>query len=175
MKALAIKFLTWHTKKNIKRSASVEKENIAFAQSKKIAIIFSAEDIFKHEAMKHFVNLLEKENKEVTVLSYLPLSAENYEFRFDYIDLNALTSLGKIKSESVDKFINTKFDYIFHMDKENDNPIIENILSQCRALCRVGLYKEGKEALYEIMLKPNPENDMKSIVDEVYYYTKELN
>lgn len=175
MKSLAIKFLTWHTRTNIKRSSSVKKGNIAFSQSKKIAIIFSAEDIFKHEAIKHFVSLLEEEKKEVTVLSYLPISAENFEFRFDYVDLTALTSLGKIKSESVDKFVNTKFDFVFHMDKENDNPIIENILSQCKALCRVGLYKEGKEALYELMLKPDPEKDMKSIVDEVYYYTKELN
>jgi hypothetical protein len=83
--------------------------------------------------------------------------------------------MGKIKSESVDKFINTKFDFLFHMDIEKNNPIIENILSQSKASCRVGLYKEGKEALYELMLRHDSGKEIKAIVDEVYYYTKELN
>lgn len=175
MKALAIKLLIWHTKHFIRKSTSIKRKNIAFAESKKIAIIFSIKDLSKHEAIKHFVNLLEKEKKELTVLAYLPPLAENFEFRFDYVDLNSLSNMGKIKSESVDKFINTKFDFLFHMDTEKNNPIIENILSQSKASCRVGLYKEGKEALYELMLRHDSGKEIKAIVDEVYYYTKELN
>lgn len=175
MKAIAIKLLIWHTKNFIRKSTALKRKNIAFAESKKIGIIFSVNDLSKHEAIKHFVNLLEKDNKEVSVLAYLPPSTENFEFRFDYINIDSLSNLGHIKSESADKFIDTKFDFLFHMDVEKNNPIIENILSQSKASCRVGLYKEGKEALYELMLRHDSGKEIKGIVDEVYYYTKELN
>lgn len=175
MKALAIKLLIWHTKNFIRKSTSIKRKNIAFAESEKIGIIFSIDNLSKHEAIKHFVSLLEKEKKVVSVLAYLPPAAENFEFRFDYINMDSLSNLGKIKSESVDKFIDTKFDFLFHMDIEKNNPIIENILSQSKASCRVGLYKEGKEALYELMLRHDSAKEIKGIVDEVYYYTKELN
>lgn len=174
MKALALKLLIWRTKRNLKRSASEQKRNVSYVQSNKVAIVFTVEDIFKHEAIKYFLKILEKDNKQITVLSFLPESGENYEFKFDYIDWGVLSNFGQINSPPVSKFVESKFDLIFHLDTGNNNPIIENILSQCSQSFIVGLHKNGKENLYDLMIKPAAGKEMQQIVDEVYFYTKEL-
>lgn len=174
MKALALKLLIWRTKRNLNSSVSKQKNNPSYVRAKKIAIIYTVEDVFKHEAIKYFVKTLEKEQKEVAILSFLPEGAENYEFKFDFIDRNVLSSFGQINSPLVSKFIDADYDFIFHLDTGNDNPIIENVLSQCKKSFIVGLYNEGKENLYDLMIKPGADKEIQQIIDEVHFYTKEL-
>lgn len=175
MKALALKLLIWRTKRNLKRSASESKRNPSYVNSKKTGILFTVEDLSKHEAIKYFVKVLEKDQKEVTVLSFLPGDVENYEFKFDYLDWSSLTNFGQINSPLATKFIDSDFDMIFHLDKGNGSPIIENILSRCSKSFKVGLFNnEGKEDLYDLMIRPGTGKGMQEIVEEVYLYTKEL-
>lgn len=174
MKALALKLLNWRTKRNIKRQLSDRKRYPSYVSFRKVAIIFTVGDIAKHEAIKYFTSTMERDQKEVTVLSFLPDAAENHEFKFDYIDWTSLSNLGLINSPLVTKFINSNFDLIFHLDAENDNPVVENILSQCKGSFIVGLHNEGKEGLYDFMIKPGAGKELREIVDEVYFYTKEL-
>ena len=174
MKALALKLLNWRTKRNLRKSVSEQKRNPSYVHSKKIAVTFTVEGIAKHEAIKHFIKTLEGDQKEVTVLSFLPADTENFEFKFDFIDWSSVSTFGQIASSLVTKFTDSKFDLIFHLDAENKNPVIENILSQCKKSFIVGLYNEGKEDLYDLMLRPGAGKGMQEIVEEVYLYTKEL-
>lgn len=175
MKKLILKVLAWRIKKNYKNSHSVKRNNIPYSLSKKIGIIFSVEDIKKHEGIKHLIHLLENDKKEVTVLSYLGKGKENFEFRFDYFSLEDLSFFGQIKSESVLNFIATKFDYIFHIDPSCENVLINNILVQSKAAYRIGICMQVNEsAPYEFIYKPAQGEGFKNIVEEVLNYTKAL-
>lgn len=175
MKRFALKFLVWRTKHNLKSSYFIKRSNVSYPLSKKVGVIFSVKDIKKHEGIKHLVHILEQDKKEVTVLSYLGKGKENFEFRFDYFSLKDLSFFGQIKSESVNSFINTKFDFIFHIDPDDENILIDNILVQSKAAFRIGTCMQvDKSALYELIYKPRQERDFKEIVEEVLNYTKAL-
>ena len=99
----------------------MSRTNIPYYESQKVGLIFSVEDMEKHEAIKHLVHMLEQDKKQVTVLSYLPKGKENYEFKFDFFSETSFTLSGNVKSENILNFINTKFDYIFHIDPRCEN------------------------------------------------------
>lgn len=174
MKALTQRVLAWRTRQRLKKGGSIARTNTPYLESQNIGLIFSVEDMEKHEAIKHFVHLLEQDKKQVTVLSYLPKGKENYEFKFDFFSETDFTLSGKVKSESVLKFINTKFDYIFHIDPRCENILIDHILVQSKATCRIGICANNKTEFYEFIYKPTSGEAMKNIVEEILNYTKAL-
>lgn len=175
MKALiALKFLAWRTKQNLREGNVKIRKNVPYSQSQNIGILFTVTDKEKHEVIKHFIHLLEKDHKQVKTLTFLETGKENYEFRFDFFEQKDISLSGKINSTLVEDFIAKEFDFLYHLDLDVANPAMENILSLSRARCRIGLYKKDKEPFYELMLQPKPGKGLKEVVEEVYHYTKEL-
>lgn len=174
MKALTHRVLAWRTRQRLKKGGSVARTNIPYYESQKVGLIFSVEDMEKHEAIKHLVHMLEQDKKQVTVLSYLPKGKENYKFKFDFFSETSFTLSGNVKSENILNFINTKFDYIFHIDPRCENIMIDYILVQSKATCRIGICENNKTEFYELIYKPTSGKNIKSIVEEVLNYTKAL-
>lgn len=174
MKALTHRVLAWRTRQRLKKGGAFARTNIPYFESQKVGLIFSVEDIEKHEAIKHLVHLLEQDKKQVTVLSYLPVGKENHEFKYDFFSETDFTLTGKVNSENILKFINTKFDFIFHIDPRCENILIDNILVQSKATCRVGICANNKTEFYEFIYRPTSGKNMKDIVEEVLNYTKAL-
>ena len=173
MKSIALNFLKWKIKKNLGKPSS-KRKNIPYSSAQTVGVLFSVADLEKHEAIKHFVHLLEKDKKNVTVLSYLGEQKENFEFRYDYFNLADLSFFGQLKSESAEKFAKQKFDFLFHLDPIATNPLMDYILSECKALCRVGIKSGEQNAVYELVIKPEQDKTILEIVEEVYRYTKAL-
>jgi len=142
-----------------------------YKKADSIGIIFSVEDKQKHLDVKEFIHQLEKDGKKVTVLEYLPLKKENYEFKFDFFTIEDLSFWGKLETPVTDKFIETPFDYLFYLDKES-NPLVLNLLARSKAQCRVGRYNEDESQFYELMIEQNGTN--KGLMETMYNYTSQL-
>lgn len=167
---LTKKLLLYKTK-SIAKKSKVVRTSMAYSSAETIGLVFSIDDIQKHEVIKSFIQNLENDNKKVEALAFLPKKKENHEFLFDFFTNKDLNFWGSITSELVDNFTKKTFDYLFYIDLES-NPIIRNILAKSKAKCRVGKFSTENEPYCEFMIQT--ENNIKSLVDEMYKYTKIL-
>ena len=142
-----------------------------YRQATSVGIVFSVEDKQKHEDVKEFINLLEKDGKKVTVLEYLPAKKENYEFKFDFFTIENLSFFGNLESGVADKFINSEFDYLFYVDRES-NPLLLNLLARCKAQCRIGRFSDDEREYFELMIEQKGTN--KGLLETMYSYTSQL-
>lgn len=138
---------------------------------KNVGILYTVDDLAKHEAIKQFVHQLELEGKKVKVLSFLEKNKENYEFRFDFFTEKDINFWGGFKSDNIIKFHNERFDYLFNFDLE-PNIYIKKILALSKATCRVGRHSEANELFFEWMIGVKNGERIKDFTDNTYRYLK---
>lgn len=168
---LSKKILSYKTKALVK-SSKISRSSISYDQAKSIGIIFSVEDLAKHETIKKLKKQLEKDGKTVQVLAFLPRGKENFEFLFDFFTIKDITLWGNFTAEQVISFANKSFDYLFYAD-ESYNPMIGNILAMSKAKCRVGKFNKTNNQFCELMIQTQ-NGSIQHLVDEMYRYTKIL-
>ena len=144
---------------------------IPYKASKQIGILFTVEDKLKHQQVKDFISKLHHDGKEVRVLEFLPKKKENPEFMFDFFSIQDLSFWGKINSGMAEKFCKTNFDYLFNIDTQS-NPLIQNLLANCKAHCRVGRFHENSSTYFELMIETT--DSTQGLIDNMYEYTKKL-
>ncbi len=154
----------------LKRNRNL-RASMPYKKAQQIGILFSVEDKQKHLEIKEFIHQLEQDGKKVHVLEYLPLQKENYEFMFDFFSIKDINFWGKINSDSVERFCETPFDYLFYIDRE-PNLMALYLLASSKARCRVGRYKEGGNPFFELMIEQDGTN--KGLIETMYKYTKQL-
>ncbi|MBL6448947.1 hypothetical protein JMN32_21735 [Fulvivirga sp. 29W222] len=169
---LSKKIISYKTKALVKKS-KVARNNISYEQAKSIGIIFTIDDLAKHETIKQLVSKLEKDGKKVQVLAFLPKGKENFEFLFDFFTDKDVSIWGKFTSEQVHNFVEKPFDYLFYLDNKS-NPLMTNILAMSKAKCRVGKFNEVNNQLCELMIQPQNGSSIQHLADEMYRYTKIL-
>ena len=145
---------------------------MAYKTAKTAGIIYTTEDLKKHELIKKFIKDLENDGKQVSVLAYLPKGMQNFEFRFDYFTVNELTFWGKFESQIIQNFVGQPFDYLFYIDTES-NLLIRNILAMSKAKCRIGNYDDENAGFCEMMVQ-GKEKTVDSLLSEMYKYTQLL-
>jgi len=163
-------FLKMRTATALKKNKTVRGSK-PYKQAAKVGVVFSVEDKQKHQDVKEFIHLLEKDGKKVTVLEYLPAKKENYEFKFDFFTIEDLSFFGNLASSAADKFINTEFDYLFYVDRES-NPLLLNLLARCKAQCRIGRFNDNERDYFELMIEQKGTN--KGLIETMYSYTSQL-
>jgi len=166
------KFIRLKTKRYLRKNET-QRLTTDYGQANRIGIIFSAEDLLKHQAVKSFVKTLTAEGKQVTVLSYLGKGKHNFEFLFDIITPNDINIWGTINSETAQEFANEPFDYLFNLDLDS-NQVIENILAMSKAKCRVGRYGEDKSPFYELMINPKQGGSISNLIEDIHHYARKL-
>ncbi|MEM9857079.1 MAG: hypothetical protein AAF843_06975 [Bacteroidota bacterium] len=165
------KLLSLKTRSYLKKNA-VKRANLAYETAKTVGIIFTIEDLKKHNLIKGFINNLENDGKNVSILAYLPKGMQNFEFKFDFFTVNELTFWGKFESEVIQNFVEQSFDYLFYIDNTS-NPLIRNILAMSKAKCRIGSYDEENARFCEMMVQ-GKEKSTQSLLTEMYKYTQLL-
>lgn len=158
------------TQSALKKNKAV-RATIPYSASSQIGILFTVEDKLKHQQVKDFIAKLQHDGKQVQVLEFLPKKKENPEFMFDFFTVEDLSFWGKINSNTVEKFSKVNFDYLFNVDTQA-NPLIRNLLANCRANCRVGRYDEKAAPFFELMIETN--GSVQALIDNMYDYTKKL-
>lgn len=164
------KILELRTLSALKKNKTV-RATIPYTTARQIGILFTVEDRLKHQQVKDFISKLQHDGKEVHVLEFLPKKKDNPEFMFDFFTIQDLSFWGKINSGAADKFSKTNFDYLFNIDTQA-NLLIQNVLANCRALCRIGRYEEKSSLYYELMIETN--GATQGLIDNMYEYTKKL-
>lgn len=153
--------------------AKIKRNNtcaLTYDDAQKTGVIFTIDDLTKHQAIKDFVSRLKSDGKEVEVMSFLPRKKENHEFIFNYFTDKDVSLLGRFNNEEVVNFTTKPFDYIFCLDCR-PHPLIESILAMSKASCRIGCYQEGKNQFYEMMIQPR-EYSTDSLIRETWKYIK---
>ncbi len=154
----------------LKKNKTV-RTSISYKQASTVGIIFTVEDKEKHEAIKDFIQQLERDGKKVQVLEFLPEKKLNHEFKFDFFSVKDISFWGDLTSTLALKFADTPFDYLFYIDKQS-NPLVLHLLARSKAHCRVGKFNEAESNYFEMMIEQNGTTE--GLIESMYNYTSQL-
>jgi hypothetical protein len=163
-------FLKMRTESALKKNKTV-RASIPYKQAVSIGILFTVEDKQKHEAIKEFINQLERDGKKIQVLEFLPEKKSNHEFKFDFFTIKDISFWGDLSAANALKFVETPFDYLFCVDKES-NPLILHVLARSKAHCRVGRFTDSENQYFEFMIEQNGTTE--GLIKAMYNYTSQL-
>lgn len=167
------KLIAYNTRKKLKKNNTL-RNTVAYAEMKKAAILFTAEDMHKHGLVKGMVKQLENDGKDVTVLCLLGEGQDNFEFLFNFFGESDFDLMGNSNSMAIDNFNNASFDYLFHLDV-TPNYLIEYVLAGNKAKCRIGPHFEvDKNAYYDMMIHLAPEEGLRELINNMYHYVKKI-
>jgi hypothetical protein len=165
-------FIAYHTRKAVKKQ-QFERPTVNYDSAQRVGILFCTDTPQKHELVKQFKKKLEAEGKKVSVLTFLKKGQENYGFNFDYFGPEDFSFFGNLKSEAAKAFCDQKFDYLFHVDLDNNHPMLSYVLAHSHAKSRVGRYADETKEFYELMISLSEEK-LPELIEQMYRYTKIL-
>ncbi len=164
-------FVRYRTKAQLKRNTAF-RGSVLYDDAKNVGILYTAEDMNKHDVIKDLARKFEQDGKKVSVLSFLPKDIQNFEFRYNFFTEKEISLFGSVNSEDVKTFVNKPFNYLLYVDFEGD-PVMRYLLASSRAQCRVGYFEEINRPFCDLMVAPQQPN-YKSLAYEMYKYTKIL-
>ncbi len=145
-----------------------------FSEAKQIGILFDAENQAIEKPLAAFIRQLEKEGKSVSSLTYFDSERQAaFQFLYEVFTGNDIDWLGNIKSAKANKFMEKKFDYLFCFSAQ-PIPVIDLLLANSEAKCRIGFYQEGREDFYELMLIPDKGAKEEQMILLTLEYTKNI-
>ena len=155
--------------KKAAKNASGQANVLSYKDAQNFGIL--VKDYSKNkDAVRRLVEGLKDEGKTVQVLNYesgdIPPVSENIlSFSLKDIDWK-----GKIKSEECNKFLNSKFDFLFSLHTSSILPL-EKIIATANAKCKVGHFLSNRQELFDIMIN-NTGEDIKRSSQEMLKFTK---
>jgi hypothetical protein len=146
-----------------------------YKKLKKVGIIFSIQDLKKHEAVKRFIKTLEADGIEVKILAYKPKDTQNFEFYFDFFEDKDFSMFGEAKSHHVLTFLEQKLEYLFCLD-EDVSLYMQYLLVKAKSTTRIGVYQPDPQTAryFELMVKPRINGDTKLLTEEIIYYVRKI-
>ncbi len=167
---LGSKLLEYRLGKLIRKTR--DQDTVGYADAKYVGVLYTGEDLKKHDAIKQLVKKIKKDGKKVEVLSFLPEGIQNFEFRYNFFTGKDISWLGKFRNPDVTSFANQQFDYLLYVDFES-LPHMRYILAMSQAKCRVGHFEEDNRPVCDLMVAPEL-TTYNSLTEEMYKYTKIL-
>ena len=107
------------------------------------------------------------------VLTFLGEGKENHDFMFDYISPDDLNIWGSITNKKALYFSQTKFDYLFNIDRQR-NAVIENIVARSIAKCRIGIHNNGNNSFYELLVHQINSGSPEKMIGELHHYAQKI-
>ncbi len=147
--------------------------NPSFQEAKQIGILFTWEGDKKVEIIQHFINELKISGKKCNVLCFYYQKEQIPVKTFKFFTPKDFDLFGTVKTESLQQFINTKFDFLFHLDTLK-NIYIEYILAHSAAKCRVSRLDFERKDFYDFMIKTGENEGIEHLCRHILHYTKSL-
>lgn len=168
------KILSYKITKGQKKSKFLH-QAYTYNKLKKVGVIFSIDDLKKHEAVKKFIKTLEADGIEVKTLAYKPKDAQNFEFYFDFFEDRDLGFFGKVENAYFQSFLNQKFEYLFCLD-EDLNLFMQYLLVHSKTDTRIGAYQAQPDhaSFFELMIKPKSRRNIKILTEEIIHYVRKI-
>jgi len=157
-----------------KNTLEVSRQAMNYADVREVGILFNMREDANHQVLNDFVTSLRKDNKNVTALAYFERDSSNpYNFAFDFFRKKDISAFGSIKSPAVERFKNKTFDYLFCINIINFPPF-DYILLHSQAKCRIGLFHEGQEADFELMIAMSANDSEAFLMQQMMHYVQNL-
>ena len=175
MSRIKVKLLAHYTKRLIK-TCRVTRSNVGFKQAQTIGILYSIDSPKKQEAVHWLTTQLNQLGKQVTGLCYVPPSMQVTNVTIPTITYRDIQLWGAITHPEAKTFVNTPFDYLYHVDWDG-HPVLDYLLAQSKAKCRVGHYAAARTGLFEMMVSLAKQPDSSELTDlttQMLHYTQLL-
>ncbi|MFK7970221.1 MAG: hypothetical protein AB8F95_07630 [Bacteroidia bacterium] len=173
------------TRRRLKQASTkslsrVNHDFVDIDQAKRVGFIVNVQDINEKDKgrLTQYVNQLKKAKKDVFLveLNFIKKSTPIFTNLSNGVFINPekLNWLGLPTTDVESKFAQTEMDILMNFDNSN-NPTAQYLCRLANARTRTGVYVEGQEACYELMLSL-PENGQKvpAMLDQFDFYLKML-
>ena len=167
------KYLVAYKSRHALKKNPVVRINPSFQEAKHIGILFTWEGEKKVEIIQHFVDELKISGKKCSVLCFYHKKEEIPSKTFKFFTPNDFDPLGSAKTDTLKQLINSKFDFLFHLDTLK-NIYIEYILAHSQAKCRVSRLDFERKDFYDFMIKTGDNEGIEHLCRHVLHYTKSL-
>lgn len=146
-------------------------------KAKTIGILFNATHQISFEIVKEMVKNLSSRKNKIDILGYVDSKnlIDHYLYRkgFEFFTQKQLNWYYKPVEETVNSFVEKKFDILIDLSLDDPYPI-QYIIAVSKAKFKVGRYTEGNEYL-DFMIDIEKEKEaMKKLRHEIYKDSKEL-
>lgn len=168
MSLIGKKILSFTSKSSRKQKKA---EIPSYENAQQIGILYTYEGDKKEDAVKQIKTLLGTE-KQTRILCFVN-SKEDIEIKNPSFRIDQLNTWGKIESEEVNSFQEAEFDYLIHFDFES-NEIIDSLLVNSKAKCRVGFHTEDAAKHYELMIGMNKSAGPSKFAEQIIKYLKAI-
>jgi len=151
-----------------------QRQSIDFNEVKSVGIlIHNTEEVFCN-AIESFVKRLIEEGKKVSVICHID-KGQRMAYKFNFLPLYAkdIDWKGDFKSDAINKFIKTEFDYLYSI---NISPILpfESILLKSNAKFRIGPYLKTEKNLFELMISLRNGENLNELVATMLELSKKI-
>jgi hypothetical protein len=167
------KYLVAYKSRRALKKNPVDRINPSFQAAKQIGILFTWEGERKIEIIQHFIDELKIAGKKCSVLCFYYKKEEIPPKTFKFFTPKDFDLLGSAKTEPLHQFIDSKFDFLFHLDTLK-NIYIEYILAHSHAKCRVSRLDFERKDFYDFMIKTGENEGIEHLCRHVLHYTKSL-
>ncbi len=162
--------LSYKTNRFLKKNQAI-RASVPYAQAQRIGVIFSNDSPEKITLAEQLRSQLQADGKQVKVLAY-DKYVQVQHLPFEAFSNNDLNFWGNFTKQSINKFSDTPFDFLFCLDND-PNDVIKNLLAKSKAKCRVGICEnfEAYQNTFELIVQTTKNSN---IIDSVYSYTKNI-
>ncbi len=162
--------LSYKTNRFLKKNQAI-RASVSYAQAQRIGVVFSNDTPEKITLVEQLKSQLQADGKQVKVLAY-DRNVQVQHLPFESFSNSDLNFWGNYVKQSINKFSDTSFDFLFCLDK-NPSSIITNLLAKSKAKCRIGICEnfEAYQNTFELIVQTTKNSN---IIDSVYSYTKNI-
>ena len=139
-----------------------DKEHCTYAESSHIGVLYNSNE-FKPESIDKLEELLKNDGKEIAKMGFSE-KASNDTLIFSKKDIS---SIGTVKKDNLDFFINQSFDFLISLDT-SENLNYRYVLALSKAVCKVGFETAQYNDLLQLSLKMD-DSKPKAIANIVRY------
>lgn len=170
MKFISNLSLQWRNKLLPKSTAAIRRKTLPYHQASLVGVLANVNDEEDYLIIEKFVAGFKKDGKKVKILAFQnkPINTAN-SLKYNFFRIEDLKVNGKINSAEVDEFINTNFDYLYCLNTISSD-VIDYIMLQSKAYCRIGYYIPGKEQCFELMIN-TPEDNLIALSEQLLHFT----
>jgi hypothetical protein len=125
---------------------------VSFSNAKTIGVLLHNPDYSLNGEINAFIKSIQNAGKQLEVICFLDKEVNRlYDFPYIELRMETIDMLGNFRDEKVNKFIKTRFDYLYSI---NNSPFLpfENILSRSQSGIRIGKYFPGSKSYLDLML-----------------------
>ncbi|MGD1893070.1 MAG: hypothetical protein ACFB15_21100 [Cyclobacteriaceae bacterium] len=145
------------------KQSTVKRQTVNYEQAERSCILVKLTDHENQNTIDYFIAHFTSEHKEVQVLCYDRRRARNKIFGYLQFTSKDVSAFGRFKAEHLIDFVNSRFDYLIHLDTES-NEVLDKILTLSQAKCRIGCDIDDHHSFYELMFRADSLYDLCELI-----------